>query len=726
MPLNLGRQGATYEGENASEVSEGSSIDFDALSGRNRYTMESHPIQDGQLTAARIDSDQSAPSMHTSLANHKHLIRLGPDSLIPLPLKNIINKWCASKGPTYSLSRLPCLTKTDPKQVAQSSKGQPATWEYRDGSPLTARMYALEGTELRHGQQKILVVEGSSGIVGPFIISYASEGSTSTRVCFKKWIGLGGDKSGFEKDCSVVKQFTVQTQVPLTKQRSNRPQVLMNGTEGVAVDLESDTSNPRKRKRQGNVRDDSGILKTYIENILDRTLTVGCSKGISPSRKMTKTLNPVARRSKPFQPGPVVEVPHRTAIANRHILHALGRPPQELAVTSDIAAPKARATSPTKSWSQTVVNPDKPTNIALSEASKKLFASTARGKSSMAGISIRRNLAPNFGPSNDPPGLALGYKTPQKDLTINAAPVVPSGYKLVQNPALSLGQPSLCQDHTSSARATVTAWKEISSIGSAASMNHKSPFNSPRQDRPDGSESVQTEIPTAGYHHEAAGVMTEPMIQRSSVLDLKLAKHASNEDLGSTGSTIADAPHRTEAKKKKLDNGIRGVTPAVINHAIAPLAQVEKSDQNAELMRTTTRKHNSMEQTPDATGPTRLPTKIRKKLQLQHVVVKFNSAIHQEPPRIRSFTACDTVQKLFHQARTGDVFGRASEVRSGGKLLTVEFRGSGRLHDDVYLVNEDDEEDFSRMKSALLLKDWWTQVDDDVFGGGLLDVRDAK
>lgn len=56
----------------------------------------------------------------------------------------------------------------------------------------------------------------------------------------------------------------------------------------------------------------------------------------------------------------------------------------------------------------------------------------------------------------------------------------------------------------------------------------------------------------------------------------------------------------------------------------------------------------------------------------------------------------------------------------------MEFRGSGRLHDEVYLVNEDDEEGFSRMKSALLLKDWWTQVDDDVFGGRLLDVRDAK
>lgn len=77
-------------------------------------------------------------------------------------------------------------------------------------------------------------------------------------------------------------------------------------------------------------------------------------------------------------------------------------------------------------------------------------------------------------------------------------------------------------------------------------------------------------------------------MQRSSVLDLQLAKHASNEDLGSMGSTIADDPHRTEAKKKKLDNDIRGVTPEVINHVIAPIAHVEKSDQNAELMRTTT------------------------------------------------------------------------------------------------------------------------------------------
>jgi hypothetical protein len=135
---------------------------------------------------------------------------------------------------------------------------------------------------------------------------------------------------------------------------------------------------------------------------------------------------------------------------------------------------------------------------------------------------------------------------------------------------------------------------------------------------------------------------------------------------------------------------------------------------------------SSTDNASNAAGLRGSSTKSRKKLKLQYIYIKFNSALPNEPPRVRPFAACDTVQKLFNQAWTGDVFGKAREVRRGGKLLTVEFRGSGRLPDEVYLVNEDDEEGFLNMRRGLLKKDWWTNVDGNIVGGGFLDVRDPN
>jgi hypothetical protein len=193
-------------------------------------------------------------------------------------------------------------------------------------------------------------------------------------------------------------------------------------------------------------------------------------------------------------------------------------------------------------------------------------------------------------------------------------------------------------------------------------------------------------------------------------------------------STIAQSPHRIDARSKEVYSGIEGNTSAATKTTIPSATHVQKPGEIKETSASppSLLKRNSTENTPNTAGLARMPAKLRKKLRLQHVFFKFNSALRHEPPRVRPFTACDTVQKLFHQARTGDVFGKASEVRPGGKLLTVEFRGSGRLYDEVYLVNEDDEEDFLQMKNALLKKDWWTEVDDTIVGGGLLDVRDAK
>lgn len=99
-------------------------------------------------------------------------------------------------------------------------------------------------------------------------------------------------------------------------------------------------------------------------------------------------------------------------------------------------------------------------------------------------------------------------------------------------------------------------------------------------------------------------------------------------------------------------------------------------------------------------------------------------------PRIRLFSACDSVQNLFAQAMAGDVVDDSESVGpkgGGARVLAMQF-GGVRSEKEVsknILVVEDDEEDFESLVKAIKAKDWWTTMKGatGVEGSGIVEVR---
>ena len=204
-----------------------------------------------------------------------------------------------------------------------------------------------------------------------------------------------------------------------------------------------------------------------------------------------------------------------------------------------------------------------------------------------------------------------------------------------------------------------------------------------------------------------------PPAAKNTSLVAHASAHRELTQSSSKPATVVKNPHQMQAKSKDVGRGVDGATSAAADKILTPPVHIQKAGQLAHPAASAPLTHtcSSTDDASNVAGLRGSSTKSRKKLKLQYIYIKLNSALPNEPPRVRLFVACDTVQKLFNQAWTGDVFGKAREVRRGGKLLTVEFRGSGRLPDEVHLVSEDDEEDFLNMRRALLKKDWWTNVD---------------
>jgi hypothetical protein len=724
MVLDQTTRNAIDIDENTSETSEGSSIDFDAPPGRNKTIPRTHHSQNGPLNGSEADLKRPVLQTHPHQANQHVLARLGSDSFIPTPLKDIINQWLSAKGDSYSLDDLPCLTTRDQKYVSQSTKGRLATWETRDGKPLAANMYALKGVDLRQGQQKILVVEGTDEGLGPFIVSYTNEGSTGDRVAFKKWVGLGGDKKGFEKGYSVVKKFPVQTHLSTTKRGRN---LSPGDTEVLTTALENNPPKSHKRKRLSDPGDDSSLLEIHSHSGIYMTTSGEQPSAALTSRPMNKEFSPTERLSTPSQPAPVVNIPSRRASSKDDTLRTLKSPSPESFAEPNIETigPVPRPPSQRSSRSQVVAKPGISTNVTLDESPMEPISLAAKVKSPVAYNSLQRKVTQETAPLGYSRMLMPVHEAAHRDANADMQPILAPGYTPVQKSASS---------HSPLSPRDTNLLAEESFVGEFISgIGKRSPF-SPPQARPE-SDQTRTLITTSQSPGDTQSI-NQLTTRRSSIQKLMPAEPITNEGMNViemttarvATSTTAESPHRTEARIKHFYGGTEGNTSAVTKNTIPSSPHVQKPGETKEAstLPPSLLKRNLTEDTPNTAGLARMPAKLRKKLRLQHVFFKFNSALRHEPPRVRPFTACDTVQKLFHQARTGDVFGKASEVRSGGKLLTVEFRGSGRLYDEVYLINEDDEEDFVNMKTALLKKDWWTEVDDTIVGGGLLDVRDAK
>ena len=587
---------------------------------------------------------------------------LGPGCLIPPPLKDLINKYCAAKR--CAASEIPCLINHPPKTMNHSWEGHDAKWERLNGNPLTPVMYALTGNDIRYGRLKILVVEGETDMQGPFIVGYSKKVGVG-RTGFRQWIGLGGDRDGFGRDIEAVKVTEHQNRRSREKSEdiSHRYPTEESDTVVVVSDVHQNTVGPQKRKRTFGIQRDLGLFTTQSD---DGLRDDDDGNGVSTAQALRTTRHKSSRTRSSARPSrnvPTVVVPPRSADFGDHTWQSLETSSSpSFGESHEIPhLPKPRSSNPRVSPVQTVAKPDSNAIIDLTSSSPEL-----------------------------PPGLKFERATSASTLDLTSRK--PASTTTVQ--AL-LTQPMTTNKVTTSKTAnTGTTDKPLSQI----KLEQK---------------------PASG----------EPVMSWPEFLNRRTAADLASSSKQAINSGVSQ---RVNANSREVNASVERRTSKAADNAVTPSVEAPKSDQIPGPPPTLLDMRSSTENTTTAASVARPPGKSRKQLKLQQVFVKFNSAVAHEPPRIRPFALCDTVQKLFNQARTGDVFGKASDVNFGGKLLTVEFRGSGRLPTEVYIVNEDDEEDFLKMKRALLSMDWWSEIEDGdstsntIVGGGLLDVRDAK
>jgi hypothetical protein len=124
------------------------------------------------------------------------------------------------------------------------------------------------------------------------------------------------------------------------------------------------------------------------------------------------------------------------------------------------------------------------------------------------------------------------------------------------------------------------------------------------------------------------------------------------------------------------------------------------------------------------------PSAITEHIQ-NNTVFLFYSPSHKNP-RVRLFSACNTVQKLFAQALAGDLFDDSEGTTpkgspTGGRVLSFRFGGIRKEIETSQniLVIEGDKEDFEALVRAIEARDWWTsgKSEDLVEGSGAVEVR---
>ena len=183
---------------------------------------------------------------------------------MPESIQKLLNEWCDQPG--HNLESLPCATSTPYYNIFRTSGGRPVVWEHVSGEKLKINMYPLEGAHLKDGgQKKIVVAQGPS--LKPCIISYCRRGDQSEAVTYRIWYGVGGDRDGFEKGCSVKKIFLPMNKKALkpalpsdsvrVSKRESLPIFKKAETDERSVDVDPST---RKRKRPYDELDPSLII----------------------------------------------------------------------------------------------------------------------------------------------------------------------------------------------------------------------------------------------------------------------------------------------------------------------------------------------------------------------------------------------------------------------------------------------------------------------------------
>jgi hypothetical protein len=135
---------------------------------------------------------------------------LQTDRVLPSHLNDLLESWYAR----HSHIVPNCVCKRSESAMSElwrsKTSSTPVAWYHRSGVPLNVTWYPLPGKQAKNqgNSLKLIVVSGPG--VAPSIVTYKNAGGhiagiKEHGVVYRIWLGLDGDKDGFESSPSVIK-----------------------------------------------------------------------------------------------------------------------------------------------------------------------------------------------------------------------------------------------------------------------------------------------------------------------------------------------------------------------------------------------------------------------------------------------------------------------------------------------------------------------------------------
>ena len=159
-----------------------------------------------------------APNKPTTAASYgKHSKYTRPDPVpedheMPPSSRDTISHWFR-QYPEIGFEALPCTMLTSTKSIVSTHQGEPIKWTNANGKKVRVSVYSLNGTLLQDGKgfRKIIVAQISGRYpqivpkgIRPWTISRVSQYIDGRLAC-KLWLGIGGNREGWETGNYVFK-----------------------------------------------------------------------------------------------------------------------------------------------------------------------------------------------------------------------------------------------------------------------------------------------------------------------------------------------------------------------------------------------------------------------------------------------------------------------------------------------------------------------------------------
>jgi hypothetical protein len=150
---------------------------------------------------------QRSPSMDSDAPIPSRVIKSDAKSThnIPHSIQDRLETWYIKHGRQLP----PCATSDTATPPSHHTDGSEALWKLKTGEVLNVSMHTFPGFESSTPlcRKHFLIAQGAT--FGPHIIRFHY--CFKLRIEYKIWLGVDGNKEGFEKDASIIKEYASNT-----------------------------------------------------------------------------------------------------------------------------------------------------------------------------------------------------------------------------------------------------------------------------------------------------------------------------------------------------------------------------------------------------------------------------------------------------------------------------------------------------------------------------------